>query len=389
MINQLQRHIVPTFGTKQRVFLEALEEALRKRLGGQHPVASGVRRDIRREDLGQSFSRLLVTHIAVQSVITDSVKSFWQDVLNHTSDELARREGFMLNLSGFMVTIPVADGLSVVSFDSAYRNRWRYDILCQILRQPLSAGGYLSCLKESDKAFGIISPGFVDVFFHGRIGNLFPEHFQEMVLPFSVHHIVGDVGDILPLLPRINSSCGHKDMKVGVVPAGTSRGLENDDISHIEFDAGAGVENIFETGVTGPHEGTEQCGIAKEPCVQELRHGEYDMSICYSGQQPPSDEVGPAVRISLGTGKAEAGFAGKGDPSYLSTLAASVLDKAHLFRVATVEHFLDGDVVIRTVKSWMSLLKRIPMIVENLLKRVFVNAFHGCSLRTTIPELTN
>jgi hypothetical protein len=35
----------------------------------------------------------------------------------------------------------------------------------------------------------------------------------------------------------------------------------------------------------------------------------------------------------------------------------------------------------------MSLLKRIPMIVENLLKRVFVNAFHGCSLQTTITEL--
>jgi len=388
MINQLQRHIVPTFGTKQRVFLEALEEALRKRLGGQHSVAFGIRRDIRREDLGQAFSDLLVTHIAVQSVITDSVKSFWQDVLNHPSDELACKEGFMLNLSGFMVTIPVADVLSVVCFDSAYRNRWRYDILCQILCQPLSSGRYLSGLQESDKAFGIISPGSVDVFFHGRIGNLFPEHFQEMVLPFSVHHIVGDVGDMLPLFPRINSSCGHKDMKVGVVPAGASRGLEDDDISHIEFDAGAGVENIFETGVTGSHEWSQQCGIAKEPCVQELRHGEYDMSICYAGQQPPSDEVGPAVGIDLGTGKAEAGFAGKGDPSNFSTLTASVLDKAHLFGIAAVEHFLDGVVVVRTVKSWMSLLKRIPMIVKNLLERVFINAIHGCSLRTTIPEFT-
>ena len=389
MINQLQRHIVTTFGTKQRVFLEALEEALRKRLGGQHPVASGVRRDIRREDLGQSFSHLLVTHIAVQSVITDSVKSFWQDVLNHTSNELACREGFMLNLSGFMVTIPVADGLSVVCFDSAHRDRGRYDILCQILSQPLSAGGYLSCLKESDKAFGIISPGSVDVFFHGRIGSIFPEHFQEMVLPFSVHHVVGDVGDILPLFPRINSSCGHEDMKVGVIMAGASRGLEDDNISGIELDAGAGVENIFETSIPGSHEWSQQCGIAKEPCVQELRHGQYDMSIRYAGQQPPSDEVGPAVGIDLGTGKAEAGFAGKGDPSNFSTLTASVLDKAHLFGIAAVEHFLDGVVVIRTVKSGMRMLNRIPMIVENLLERVFINAIHGCSLRTTIPELTN
>jgi hypothetical protein len=35
----------------------------------------------------------------------------------------------------------------------------------------------------------------------------------------------------------------------------------------------------------------------------------------------------------------------------------------------------------------MGLLKRIPVIIENLLECVFVNAFHGCSLRTTITEL--
>jgi hypothetical protein len=33
----------------------------------------------------------------------------------------------------------------------------------------------------------------------------------------------------------------------------------------------------------------------------------------------------------------------------------------------------------------MRLLKRIPVFIENLLESVFVNAFHGCSLRTTIP----
>jgi hypothetical protein len=35
----------------------------------------------------------------------------------------------------------------------------------------------------------------------------------------------------------------------------------------------------------------------------------------------------------------------------------------------------------------MRLLKRLPVIVENLLKCVFTNAFHDCSLRTTIPEM--
>ncbi len=110
------------------------------------------------------------------------------------------------------------------------------------------------------------------------------------------------------------------------------------------------------------------------------------MAIGDTGQKPPADEVGPSVGISLGTGKAEAGFAGKGDTSYFSTLAAPVLNESHLVGVTAVEHFLDGVVVIRTVKSWVNPLKLIPVIVENLRKGVFVNAIHGCSSRTTIPE---
>ena len=110
------------------------------------------------------------------------------------------------------------------------------------------------------------------------------------------------------------------------------------------------------------------------------------MAIGDAGQKPSADEVGPSFGVSLGTGKAEAGFAGKGDSSYFATLAAAVLDIAHLVGITTAEHFLDGVVVIRRVKSWMSLLELIPVIVKNLLKPVFVNAIHGGSLRTTIPE---
>jgi len=170
--------------------------------------------------------------------------------------------------------------------------------------------------------------------------------------------------------------------------AGPSGGLENNNVAHIEFNPGASFENIFETGMSCPHEGTEQGGVAKEPGSQELRYCQDHMAINNAGQQASSDEIGPAVGVNLGTGKTEAGLAGKGNSAYFSTLAASVLDKAHLFGIAAVEHFLNSFVIVGTIKVWMELLKRIPMMVENLLERVFVNAFHDCSLRTTIPELT-
>ena len=175
---------------------------------------------------------------------------------------------------------------------------------------------------------------------------------------------------------------------MGVVMAGSSRGLENDDVSHIELDAGAGVEHVFEAGVSCPHQWAEQFGITIKPGSKGFRHGQDHMAVSDTRQETPSDEIGPSVGIDLGTRQAKAGLTGEGNAAYFSTVAASVLNKAHLFGIAAAKHFLDGIVVIRAVKSWMSLLKRIPMIVENLLERTFVNAFHGCSPRTTIPELT-
>ena len=90
------------------------------------------------------------------------------------------------------------------------------------------------------------------------------------------------------------------------------------------------------------------------------------MSISYAGQQSPPDEIRPSVGIALCTGKAEAGFAGESDTPYLAALATFVLDKAHLFWVAAVEHFLEGVIVVGTVKALMGLLKCIPVICLNV-----------------------
>ncbi len=84
---QIQEHVVTAFGTKQGVFTKALEETLLKWLGWQDPVTFGVSGCISRDDFSKLLSHLFVTYISVQSVITDSVKSLWQNVLNHTFDE--------------------------------------------------------------------------------------------------------------------------------------------------------------------------------------------------------------------------------------------------------------------------------------------------------------
>ena len=113
-------------------------------------------------------------------------------------------------------------------------------------------------------------------------------------------------------------------------------------------------------------ERAEQFRIMVKPCSQELRHGQHYVSICYAGQKSSGDKISPTVSIDFSTGKTKAGFAGKSDTSYLATVAASVLYKAHFFWIAAVKHFLYGVIVIGTVKFWMGLLKRIPVVVENL-----------------------
>ena len=376
-----------TVGAKQGVFAKTFKETLGKRFRRQYAITSGVIGPLVRYNICKLFSHLLITYIAVQSVVANSLKAFWQNVLNHPCHELEYGEGFMLNLSGFMVTVPVADRFAVIAFNPSYRDGRRDDILCQVLGQSLATRGHLSVLKKSDKAFGIISPSPVDVFFDGRVGNIIPQHFQEVILPFFMHHLIWYIRDTFPLFDFIKSSCGHEYMKMRVVMSGSSSGLENNNVSDVEFNPGAGVENVFETGMSCSHEWAEQCGVAAKPCPDELRHGQDHMAISDAGKEASSDEIGPAVGVNLGTGKTEARLAGKGNSAYFSTVAASVLDKAHLFRIAAVEHFLNSFFVVGTVKAWPELLKRIPVLVENLLKCVFVNAFHGCFLRTTIPEL--
>jgi hypothetical protein len=175
-------------------------------------------------------------------------------------------------------------------------------------------------------------------------------------------------------------------MQVGVVMAGSSSGLQDDDISDVESDTGAGIENIFQTGMSCSHERTEQFRIAKKPGMKEFRRGQYHMAIRDAGQQPSSDEVGPSVGVHLGTGKTETGLAGESNTAYFSAGAASVLDKAHFVGIGTVEHFLDSLVKIRMIESWAELFKRLPVVIEYLLECVFIDAFHGCFLRTTITE---
>lgn len=110
--------------------------------------------------------------VAVEPEVTNTLKVFWEDMLNHAANEPQDGESDVLDLSGFMVAIPVPDGGAVVALDAMDRDRRGGDILGEIFRESLTAGRNIPFFEIGDKAFRVVFPPQVDGFFYGRFRDV-------------------------------------------------------------------------------------------------------------------------------------------------------------------------------------------------------------------------
>ena len=69
--------------------------------------------------LGKQFSVLNIPYIAVKSVITNSLKPFRQNVLNHSSNKFEYGNCFMHDTVSFVISIPICNKLSVILFNTS------------------------------------------------------------------------------------------------------------------------------------------------------------------------------------------------------------------------------------------------------------------------------
>ena len=67
--------------------------------------------------------------MGLQPVIANALKAFGQDVLDHAPDKVIGGQRFPLKALGAMISIPVADGLSVIGLDAMDRDGRRDQIL--------------------------------------------------------------------------------------------------------------------------------------------------------------------------------------------------------------------------------------------------------------------
>ena len=139
------------------------------------------------------FAHLGVADIAMESIIPDALKAFWQDVLNHTMDKVQSRERCVLDIGSAVIAIPVTNGVAIVTLDASDRDGRRDNIFGKVLSQSLSTERHLTLLNVSHKAFWVLLPCAVDVVFDVRVRDALTQHREQIILPLAVDHLKGDV----------------------------------------------------------------------------------------------------------------------------------------------------------------------------------------------------
>lgn len=306
MMKEFKRHFEAAAWAKERVAAKSVAEHLWERFARDDAEAERVGRRVQGKDLGDFLSHVGITDIAMKSVITDALESFWEDVLDHAFDEFEDGKSQVEDGSCAMIAIPITNRDAVITFDTADGDGRGDDIFGEVVSQSLSAGRDLALLDMGDKSFGVLLPGEVDVLFEVRERDVLAQHGEQMVLPFAVEHIEGDVGDVPPSVVGVNASAGGEDVEMRVVIAGTSGGLEHDDGTDVELFAVTGCfEHIDQTIMSGSHERGEQGGGVGEPMAEEGGNGQDDMAIGDIGEQSSADELHPSVGVGLCAGEAE------------------------------------------------------------------------------------
>ena len=209
-----------------------------------------------------------------------------------------------------------------------------------------------------------------------------------MVLPFPVHHSVGNEFYVLPVSLGGQSTSGDQDMEMGIELPRSSEGLQYHHATDIKGLASRGLKDVEETGMASPHQFAEQVGALIEPVAEEVRGGQNEVAVGDSRKESASDEVSPLAHPWLCTREAKAGLAGEGQLASLAAIDATVLDVTHLVRVTAVQHLLDGRVVVPCIEGGIPFFERVPVIPEDLPERSNVHRSHDCAPKTSLRGTT-
>ncbi len=117
-----------------------------------------------------------IAGVGVEAIVADALKTFWENMLDHAADEGQDGESLVFDLAGFMIAIPVADGMTVVAFDAVNRDGGRDNIFSEIESEAPAIGRGIALFDESDEAGRVIDPSLVNESVDGRGVELILDH---------------------------------------------------------------------------------------------------------------------------------------------------------------------------------------------------------------------
>lgn len=173
VVDQFEFHGFVAPGAEKRVAAKAFEKELFKGFSGNDAEALGAGGYFCREYSGKPLAGFPIANMAVESIVSDALEAFGEDVLDHASDKAAGGQGFIFDLAGFMVFVPVPHRFPVIALDAPHRDGWRDDIFGQIPGEPPSAGRNLFFFDKGHEPFRVFFPRLVNLLFHAGAGDVF------------------------------------------------------------------------------------------------------------------------------------------------------------------------------------------------------------------------
>lgn len=176
VVDQFEFHGFVAPGAEERVAAKAFEKELFKGFPGNDAEAFRAGRYDCGKYSGQLLADFPIADISMESIVSDALEAFGEDVLNHASDKAEGGQGLVFDLARFMVFVPVAHRFPVIALDAPHRDGGRDDIFGQVFGEPSTAGRNLFFFDKGHEPFRVFFPRLINIQFHAGAGDVLFEH---------------------------------------------------------------------------------------------------------------------------------------------------------------------------------------------------------------------
>ncbi len=154
-----------------------------------------------------------------------------------------------------MILVPVCDFLARITNYPSEGYRRRSYIFRQVFRQSPALLRNLAPGYMGDKSLRIPPVQFIDCRLHLIAWHHLLQHLEQMILPLLMNNLIRKIPQFQPLASLlVDPSTRHDDVKMGIVSAWTSMGLNHYNGSNLYLLLHTSTNNILQTLIPTTHQ---------------------------------------------------------------------------------------------------------------------------------------